>query len=94
MGMYNTYAGVQLKVSEQLNLTEYDLGDTVDIEDGIYAGHGGFIVVIGKILVGRFDKITTTWLDKVSPDDLLNKYHPLKEVIERVVNNNKNRQKE
>lgn len=87
--MYNEYAGVQLKVADELKLKEFDLGDPVDIPDGIYVGHGGFVVIQTGLLIARFDTIKTSWGDEVKPDTILNDYHPLRQVIQEAIKGKK-----
>jgi len=83
MGIYNIYAGVQLKVADELTLESFKIGEAVDIPDGIYVGHDGFVVVQTGLLIAKRATITTTWGDEVKPEDILDKFHPLKAAIEK-----------
>lgn len=81
--MYNTYAGVQLKIATELTLENYKIGQAVDIPDGIYVGHGGYIVVKDGILIMKRAHITTSWGHKVKAKILLDKYNPLLKAIKK-----------
>jgi hypothetical protein len=71
MGVYNTYAGVQLKVESDCDLREYQIGDKVTLLDGIYVGNEGFAVIISGVLVSIFPMITTKWGDLLDPENVL-----------------------
>jgi len=70
MGVYDTYNGIQLKVGPCL-CEDYELADNVPIEDGIYVGHGGFVVIISGILHATFDALTTKWGGVITPHQVL-----------------------
>lgn len=55
MGIYNTYGekGIQLKVGDCC-LHHYSVGDKCDIDDGIYAGHEGIIVIKDGIFITEY----------------------------------------
>lgn len=83
MGVYNTYAGVQLKNGSS-TLEEFKIGDVVDLPDGIYVGQEGFVIVGSAILMGKFKTITTKWGDVLQPEQVLEEYHPLKKAMQEV----------
>lgn len=76
MGVYNIYAGVQLKVEPDCDLSEYKIGDKVPLPDGVYVGNEGFVVIIKGILIGMFPTITTKWGDSRTSEDVLVKSDP------------------
>jgi len=53
MGVYDTYGHVQLKVGP-CQLHEIEVGDDALIDDGIYAGYGGFVVVDKGVFIAVF----------------------------------------
>lgn len=57
MGVYDTYGNTQLKVGDCI-LKSYDIGDKVDILDGVYVAPDGVVVVINGIFVAEFDHLT------------------------------------
>ena len=69
MGIYDTYwskdgmYSVQLKVGPNLSLHNFDIGDKVDIEDGVYVSFEGVVVIVNNKLAAVFghlhDKIGT-----------------------------------
>mgnify|MGYP001613846378 CR=1 FL=1 len=73
MGLFDDYAGVQLKVGNDAmkEYDEYAVGDAVPIADGIYVGWEGFVVVhAGKILCVA-ETITTKWGMTASAESVL-----------------------
>lgn len=86
MGLYNTYwdgqLGVQLKVAEELQCLNFNVGDEADIPDGVYCGYDGVVVVKNGILVGCFDKLTTTWGDELNPTKIVDPLNPMYDIIE------------
>ncbi len=76
MGMYDEYAGVQLKVGP-CTLREYKMGEPVGIHDGVYVGYEGIVVVHEGILVAVHKNIYDKWGGIVSTSDILNAGSPL-----------------
>ena len=81
MGIYNTYGenGLQLKVGD-LCLKHFDLGDKVDISDGIYLEYGGIIVIKDGIFIAEFEELTDKWGGIIKPDELLDERHWIKNI--------------
>ena len=75
MGIYDEYGelGIQLKVG-LCCLAQYDVGDEVEIPDGVYAGHGGLVVIVGGIFVAEFEYLNTKWGDVVSMSSILDSH--------------------
>jgi len=73
MGVYDEYGkrGIQLKVGPCC-LAQYDIGDEVEIPDGVYAGRGGLVVIVDGVFVAEFEHLTTKWSDVVSISSILN----------------------
>ncbi len=80
MGMYDTYGpdGFQLKVGPCL-MVDYQIGDSVPIEDGVYIALEGVVVVIDGKLAATFNKATTKWGEELNISEIINdeKYHPV-----------------
>jgi len=77
MGVYNTYGNTQLKINEG-TLKEFKIGDKVDISDGVYVGHEGVVVIKEGKMTSEFDNLTTKWGSVVTPEEVLQKHHPLR----------------
>lgn len=45
MGVYDIVCGVQVKCTPDQILKEYDIGDFIQLEDGIYIGYEGWFSV-------------------------------------------------
>jgi len=70
MGIYDTYAGVQVKIGP-CEMRCYEIGDDVPIKDGIYAGYEGFFVINKGRLISLHSQITTKFGEKILPTGLL-----------------------
>lgn len=54
MGLYDTYAGVQIKIGD-VDMRDFEIGDTnVSLSDGIYFGYEGAIVIYKNELIAQF----------------------------------------
>jgi hypothetical protein len=53
MSLYDEYDGVQMKIGERA-MHQYQPGDAVDIEDGVYVGWEGVVVIHGGRLIRAF----------------------------------------
>lgn len=74
MGVFNSYSNkkisVQLKIGINKNrsnlcLKNFKIGEKVDIKDGIYVGHEGFVCIKNGILVAVERYITSKWGHKI-----------------------------
>ncbi len=72
MGVYNCFGkkGIQLKVGN-CALKDYQIGDKVDIPDGVYIGYGGVVVIKDGIFIADFDNLTDKWGGVITPRNLL-----------------------
>ena len=82
MGVYNTYGNkvqAQLKVADELCLRHFNIGEEVDIPDGLYIDYGGIIVVKDHVLVDEFcpPEVFDKWGGRVDLIRLLEPLNPL-----------------
>jgi hypothetical protein len=93
MGLFDTYAGCQLKVGD-VELNDFEVGDTVKIPDGIYIALEGIIVIKNGILVcGPDEKIFDKWGDEIDPKAVVNLIkgnNPVQVAIDNADSNPKN----
>lgn len=80
MGVYDTYGNTQLKVGP-CELKCYDVGDEVEIPDGIYIGNEGAIVIQDGKFVAEFDKLMSKWGDVIEPSAVIDSFHPIKQAL-------------
>ncbi|MBC8462417.1 MAG: hypothetical protein H8D67_30975 [Deltaproteobacteria bacterium] len=80
MGVYDEYGEIQLKVGPCC-LVQYDIGDEVEIPDGVYVGHEGLVVIVEGIFIATFEHITTKWGQEVSTASILDPYNPILQAI-------------
>jgi hypothetical protein len=59
MGIFDTYADVQLKAGEPWQ-NQYNIGDAVAIPDGVYIGTGIVVIIDGK-LAATFETACNNW---------------------------------
>ena len=73
MGMYDTYGklSLQLKVSDDVSLHQYNLGDKVDIPDGVYIGYEGAIAIQKGKFAAESTHIFDKWGGEIQISDLL-----------------------
>lgn len=83
MGTFNTFGKkyIQLKVGSCC-MMHYDIGDKVDIPDGIYLAYEGIVVISdnGK-LIAFCDKLFDKWGNAININELLNKNNPVMSVV-------------
>ena len=67
MGVYNTYGekAAQIKLGDCC-LRHFNIGDKVDIKDGIYIAYESIIVIKGGIFIAEFDELNTKWGDVIN----------------------------
>ena len=80
MGVYDEYAGIQLKVGPCC-LAQYEIGDEVEIPDGVYVGHSGVVVILDDKFVAEFEYLTTKWGDVVNASSVLDPHSPILQAI-------------
>ena len=56
MGMFDTFGTTQLKAGECL-LNQYEIGDSVPLKDGVYAGADKFVVIRNGVFIAELDKL-------------------------------------
>jgi len=84
MGMYDTYEGVQLKAGP-CSMNNYEMGDRVELHDGLYIGYEGVIVVGDGKLRGVYKTMTDKWGKKMNLYKVLNLSSPLVAVAEKIM---------
>lgn len=70
MGVYDIYGDIQLKVGGSC-LREYDIGDTVEIPDGVYLAPDGIVVIVNGIFVATFDYLKDKWGEYYYTKDII-----------------------
>lgn len=84
--MFDWYGNIQLKVGA-CNLEEYYIGDTVEIEDGVYIGNEGVVVILNGKFAAEFVRMTTKWGHNVNIEEVLNPH--ILQAISEVAEENK-----
>lgn len=76
MGVFDDYGRVQLKVG-QPRCHYFQLGDAVEIPDGVYLGNEGVVVIHGGKFIAQYPEIISKWGDLLQPSDLLYPHNPV-----------------
>lgn len=87
MGVYDEYAGLQLKVGP-CNLDYYDIGDKVPIEDGIYVAWCGVVVIKEGVFVATFEHLLSKWGGVIETKDILMPHDPISAAISAFIDMN------
>lgn len=87
MGIFDTYAGCQLKVGDVM-LNDYDVGDKVKIPDGIYIALEGIVVIKNGVLVcGPDEKIFDKWgneIERATTTNLIKHNNPVQVAMDEL----------
>ena len=70
MGVYDTYDDIQLKVGAMV-MAVYEIGDEVEIPDGVYVGLEGIVVIHEGIFIAVHSYVNTKWGDTLMPKEIL-----------------------
>ena len=84
MGMYDTLGIVQIKCGRCAGY-HFEVGDAVakaQIDDGVYVGYGGIVVVVGGVFVAEFEHVTNKWGGTIDALPILNIQNPVAKAIE------------
>ena len=80
MGVYDIYAGVQLKVGK-CELINYKVGDKTDIPDGVYVGYEGAVVIKKGKFVAQYRTLTNKWGGHIHCSEVISNDNPIKKAI-------------
>jgi hypothetical protein len=70
MGMFDTFGTTQLKAGECL-LHQYEIGDSVPLKDGVYAGADNFVVIQNGMFVAELEKLYDNFgSSTTTPDEI------------------------
>lgn len=91
MGAYNIYAGVQLKCEPEHKLCceSFELCDQVNLQDGIYAGYEGFVVILNGKLTAKFSYLCDKWGNDIYAGEVIDSNNPVNQCIDKSVKKHK-----
>ena len=69
MGLYSTYGNIQLKVNH--DMISYKIGEETDLEDGVYVGREGVVVIIGRKLTATFPTLINKYGNTIDLAEVL-----------------------
>ena len=81
MGLYDEVCGIQVKCLPDPRLKNYDIGDFIQLEDGIYLGYEGWFSVRNSQVIDNGYDIYDKWDDAISLREILDKNNPVSEAI-------------
>lgn len=84
MGVYDSYGklGTQLKVGPRC-LIQYEIGDEVEIPDGVYVGYSGAVVIIDGRFAAEFEAITSKWGDELGVEAILRSHDEVAQTLDK-----------
>ena len=80
MGVYDIVCGVQVKCTPDQILKEYDIGDFIQLEDGIYIGYEGWFFVRNSEVIDNGLNIYDKWGNLLSLEKLMSN-NPISEAM-------------
>lgn len=91
MGTYDTFGaiGVQLKAGP-CKCRQFDVGDSVDIDDGVYVGYEGIVAIKGGAVVMVTDLFYDKWGGEISCKALLDERNPVASTAQHVLREARN----
>ena len=98
MGVYDIYAGeIQLKVNLLYdNMRNFEKGDNVPLNDGIYLGYEGIVVVRHETFADYFptDSLFDKYGDRVDVKEILDAVSPTVQAVKEAIEKEKSNKKE
>ena len=88
MGVFDTVCGVQVKCTPDLIFKEYDIGDFIQLEDGIYLGYEGWFMVRNSKVTDNGLNVYDKWGNLLSLEKLMAN-NPISEAIKLIEEKNK-----
>ena len=85
MGVYDQYGklGIQIKVGHCC-LAQYEIGDDVEIPDGVYVANEGAIVIVDGKFVAEFETMTSKWGDVLDAGEILRPHSPMLQSLDEL----------
>lgn len=71
MGVYDIVCGVQIKCTPDQILKDYDIGDFIQLEDGIYIGYEGWFSVRNSKVTDNGLNVYNKWGNLLSLEKIL-----------------------
>lgn len=74
MGIYTTYGNVQIKIDNDKKsnpLKQYIIRDKVPIDDGVYIGREGIIVIKDHIFIAEFNDMKNKYGKSFTYNDII-----------------------
>jgi hypothetical protein len=84
MGVYDIFGelGIQMKLcNDGMSMNFYKVGDKVPLDDGIYVGYGGAIVVKGGIFIAEFPHLINKWGGIIKCEDVISGDNPIGNIL-------------
>ena len=87
MGVFDSYGerGGQLKVGD-VYLRHFNVGDEVNIPDGVYLTYVNVIVIHNGVFIAEFETLTSKWGESIAPSDFSKRawFENLVEIVEQL----------
>lgn len=95
MGIYDTYDDAQIKVGD-IYFSHFEVGDKVEISDGLYFAYEGVVVIIGGKFAAKFDyeRVWDKWGGVVDIHDVFHQNNPIVHAVAEIVQEHKEAEKD
>jgi hypothetical protein len=78
MGIYDTFGKRNIQLKRGIvGMNHYNVGDTVDLPNGIYIGYEGVVVIEDKCFIMECDIMFTKWGAPILPKDVIDEENPV-----------------
>ena len=71
MGVYDIVCGVQVKCTPEQMLKDYEIGDFIQLEDGVYIGYEGWFSVRNSKVIENGLNVYDKWGNLLSLEKLM-----------------------
>jgi len=75
---------IQIKLNTRCNGSIYKIGDSINLEDGLYIGYEGWFIVEENIITKEGSTIFNKWGDKITTVDILDPKNPVCKCIDKI----------
>jgi hypothetical protein len=90
MDSYDELGPVQIKCGGSEWGKRFEIGEEVDLGDGVYVGYEGAAVVIDNKLAAVFPDLTDKWGCQITADEILEGRNPITNAVQAYVDKHVN----
>lgn len=84
MGKYDTVEGIQIKSTPDPCYQTYNVGDIIDLPDGLHVSYEGVFLVEEGRIKGTARDLYDKWGERLSLDTILDPKNPVLQALEKI----------